>query len=153
MKMIKTLKNWLQCPGWHSSVGWSRRPVTERLPVGFPVRAHSQVAGWIPGWGTCWRTPTRDCLSRGCFSLSLFLPLSNENKMNLFQKIHWSKQCKLKFIIHLSGWQKFTIQMFSPCRVCEVVVFWIARDSKTLKNPLEIFTKRKKQMLNNWKNS
>lgn len=45
----------------------------------------------------------------------------------------------------MSGWQKFTIQMFSPCRVCEVVVFWIARDSKTLKNPLEIFTKRKKQ--------
>ena len=31
---------------------------TERLPVGFPVRAHVWVVGRVPGWGTYNRKAT-----------------------------------------------------------------------------------------------
>ena len=38
-------------PGWCGSIGWSVIPWTERSQVQFLVRAHTQAACFIPGWG------------------------------------------------------------------------------------------------------
>ena len=55
------------------SVGWSVVPYTKRLWVQFPVRAHTQVAGLIPSWGTYGRQPMD-------VSLSFLSSLSQINK-------------------------------------------------------------------------
>lgn len=52
------------CPGQGGSVGWSIDPYTKRQWVQFQVREHTQVAGSIPGRGTC----------RTLMSLSFFPP-------------------------------------------------------------------------------
>ena len=60
-------------PVWLSWLGIVLQ--TERLQVWFLVRAHTRVAGWVPGWGTYERQPVNVSLSHQCFSpsLSLFL--------------------------------------------------------------------------------
>lgn len=57
-------------PGWYGLVGWSIVPNTKRWRAQFSVRAHIQVAGSIPDWGTCRRQP---------INVVVFIPLSKKN--------------------------------------------------------------------------
>ena len=43
----------LLIPWPNGRAGWSIIPYTKRLWVQFLVRAYTQIAGSIPGWGTC----------------------------------------------------------------------------------------------------
>ena len=55
-------------PAQYGSVGGSIVPYTERPWVQFPVRAHTQVVGSVPSWGTCEWQPIDASLSHQCFS-------------------------------------------------------------------------------------
>ena len=70
-KCVSYLKSPISCwPG--GSLGWSIVPGTERLQVGFRIRARAWVAGSIPGHGTCNRQPINGSLASAFLSLSTF---------------------------------------------------------------------------------
>ena len=62
-------------PSQHGSVGWSITPYTKRSRVSFMVRAPTEAAGSVPGWGMHGRQLINVSLSHQCFSLFLSLPL------------------------------------------------------------------------------
>ena len=66
------LRTWAWAgPGHCDSVVWSFLPWTEGLQVQFLVRAHTQVVGSIPGWGT-YKKATNQSFSFTSMFLFLF---------------------------------------------------------------------------------
>ena len=84
-------------PGQYGSVSWSIILWTERLQVQFMVRAHTHVAGSIPGQGTYEKAPNQYFSLTSMF-LFLSLPsyLSKSNEKNPPGKIKTKTKLKMR---------------------------------------------------------